>query len=122
MSTSISLRIQIIDAMNDHAKAQGWADRTFEFNRDMFEQAIMPILDKAIEGGDLLLTRNMAKRIPVPEAILGWVRGMQAFAASVKMQEATVSKRDLLRMVYSLGESATQALKDVEGKDQPTPN
>ena len=107
-----SLRWQIIDAMHDYAKAQGWADRTFDFNVQMFDEAIMPVLDAAMKAGELLLHRATTPQKPVPEAIIAWLEGCSYTIADLHRFEATVSKRELLDALYRFEESIAKALAD----------
>lgn len=109
-----SLRTQVIDAMNAHAKAQGWADRTPAFNADMFEQAIMPVLQKAMDAGALLLSRNTGPRLTSNEAVKKWLQQFGTLMVRIDAQHPTLSKRDLLRVLDSLAREAHNALVDME--------
>lgn len=107
-----SLRQQIIDAMNAHTKLMGWGDRTPTFNINMFDEAIMPVLDAAMTAGELLLHRVTTPQKPVNESIVDWLEACCAMVGSVHRLEHTASKRELLRLLYSLEENAIIAVAD----------
>lgn len=112
--TPPSLRKQMIDAMNAHAAAQGWADRTPAFNADMFEQAIMPVLQKAMDAGQLLVGRNTKDRIPVHTAVMRWLEQVVGHVRMVEQEEATISRRQLLKIISQFGENAQLAVNDAK--------
>ena len=106
MNNQDSLRTQIIEAMNNHSKT-GLAD-----NADMFDLAIMPVLDAAMKAGELLLHRATTPQKPVNESIVAWLDGCCTVIATVHHQESTASKRELLSILYQLEEAAIIALAD----------
>jgi len=108
--TPLSLRTQIIDAMNTHAAAQGWAERTPDFNADMFDQAIMPVLQRAMDAGALLVGRNTKDRIPVHVAVREWMRKVQLHVDYIRSHEAVISKRQALKVIYQFGDECGKAL------------
>lgn len=107
-----SLRIQIIAAMNQYALQKGWADRSFEFNAEMFEEAIFPVLDAAMKAGELLMHRATTPVLPVSDGIMVWLEQVTAMIADLHTREDTVSRRTLLNALYQFEESANMALAD----------
>lgn len=110
--TPPSLREQIIDGMNAIAKAQGWADRTSTFNQIMFDEAIMPVLQKAMDAGMLLVGRNTKDRVPVQESIMGWLQQVIDHVAMIRGEESVISKRKCLDVIYQFGENAEWAFNE----------
>ena len=107
-----SLRKQIIDVMNKYTIAKRWADRTPEFNAEIFDNAIMPVLTAAMKAGELLLHRATTPQKPVAEAIMDWLDACCSMTAKLHGLEDTASKRELLRIIYQLEENAIKALAD----------
>ena len=112
---SASLRNQIITAMDEQARLMGWADRSADINANMFDGAIYPVLEKAIENGNLMLSRNTKQIIPVPTAIKNWLVGVISLAKQVEERQHTVSKRQLLNLFHALEEQAQRAYEDAYG-------
>lgn len=104
-----SLRAQIIEAMKDYG-----IDVSPCSPEMLFDVAIMPVLQRAMEAGELLVSRNTRPRITMPEAAKKWIAGMVGFAEDVRQEEAIISKRQLLSIIYNLGESAARAMADIE--------
>jgi hypothetical protein len=115
-----SLRKQIIDAMTRYALKRQWAGRSIEFNIDMFDEAIMPVLDAAMKAGELLLHRATTPMKPINEGIVDWLDSCCLVIATVRPIEPTVSKRELLHILYQLEEGATVALSDARRCNQET--
>lgn len=112
MNNQDDLRTQILAAMNAHTLQMGWADRTPIFNMEMFDSAIMPVLAKAMEAGELLLHRNTAPPKPINDRIMDWLENSCLSITKVFEQEATVSKRMLLNFLAIMGDNAQKALAD----------
>lgn len=112
--TPPNLRTQIVDAMRPYF-IQG---SHIPLPETVFDQAVMPVLQKAMDAGQLLVGRNTATRIPVHEAVITFLQGMRNFRNRVRENEATVSKRQLLTMLNQLGDDAERALKDASGIEQ----
>lgn len=62
-------------------------------------------------------------KAPLPEteeefqiAMILWMRRMVFYAGEVKSNEAPVSKRHLLRILYKIGEEAKSILETIEGE------
>lgn len=116
--TGQSLRVQIVEAMNRYAKEKGWADRTPIFNADMFDEAIMPVLEQAMEAGQLLVGRNTKDRKPVDVRIKHWLEEVVGHCRMLEKEEAVISKRQCLKVIYQFGENAEKALTQVNMLEQ----
>jgi hypothetical protein len=108
-----SLRAQITAAMDAYASTRGWADRSAEFNTEMFDQAIMPVLDAAMKAGELLLHRATKPQLPVSDSIKLWLEMTCASIIGLRAAEKTVGRRELLETLYHIHDSAEVALGDV---------
>lgn len=103
---TVNLRTQIIDAIaKDLPKPQA---------EQIFDEFIWPILSRAMENGELMVSRNTQKVIPVHAAATHFIAGMAVLAMRVKADENTISKRKLLNIIASLGESSERAVADIE--------
>jgi len=106
MNNLDSLRAQIIESM----KVYCYKYKFYTLNEQMmFDGAIMPVLDAAMKAGELLVHRATTPQKPVSDAILEWLDGCCSVVAKMRAQEATVSKRELLRVLYQLDEGAGAA-------------
>lgn len=103
-----SLRVQIIEAMRPYFIS----GTHIPMPETVFDQAIMPLLLAAIEAGELLLHRATTPERTVDENILIFLYNMCASIAKVRAQENTVSRRELLNILYHLDESAGRAAAD----------
>ena len=104
-----SLRTQIIDSMKAYCDKY----KFYTLNEQMmFDEAIMPVLDAAMKAGELLVHRATTPQRPVDEAVLIFLYNMCASIAKVRVQEETVSRRELLNILYHLDESAGRAAAD----------
>lgn len=110
---SKSLRTQIIDAIGCQT---GWEESA----ETLFDEAIYPVLEKAMENGNLMLSRNTSKIIPVPTAIKNWLVGVIALAEQVEQQQHTVSKGQLIQLFKGLQEQAQRAYEDAYGHGADT--
>jgi hypothetical protein len=106
MNNPESLKKQLIDAMSGRL-GLGVAESVF--NHDLW-----PVLEAAMKAGELLVSRNTQEQIPVAAAIKGWLEGCVTVMARIREDEHTVSKRQLLRVLFELDAVAQQALKDSE--------
>jgi hypothetical protein len=104
-----SLGAQLTDAMRKRL-GDGVAESVFKHD-------LWPVLEAAMKNGELLVSRNTAPRIPVHEAVVGWLEGVLVVMRRVKADQATISRGKLLSMVLQLGEIGEQALKDSQAQD-----
>lgn len=116
MNNQDSLRKQIIDAMAEFGRREyGWSEDTIvAYVDDMFDVAIMPVLEAAMKAGVLLVHRATVPQKPVPDAIMQWLESCLHIVATVRPLEPTVSKRELLNMLYQLEKGAAEAVKDAK--------
>lgn len=106
---SPTLRAQIIEAMRPYES------RLIPANAELvFDEAIMPVLQKAMDAGALLVSKNTGPRISVPDAVKRFLDGILSLATQVQKLEATVSKRELLNMIYSMAANAASARTDID--------
>lgn len=111
MNNPDSLRKQIIDSMKLYCDKY----KFYTFNETMmFDEAIMPVLQAAMKAGELLVTRNTQPQIPVAEAIQGWLEGVLTVVARVKQNEKTISRAQVLKILFDLERVAQQALTDAK--------
>lgn len=100
------LRTQLIDAM------------CFKLQRDvaerLFDVALWPVLEAAIEAGTLTVWRNTVKPIPVHLAVHIWLKGFLKLVEQIRGQEATTSKAAILKLLYQLEDQAKTAFNDAE--------
>lgn len=106
-----SLRTQIIEAMRNSCCEYCGKEGTINVEA-MFDNAIYPVLEKAMDAGALLVGRNTKDRIPVHKAVLDWLQAVESHVQFIERNESTVSKRSLLKVIYQLGKSASNALHD----------
>lgn len=111
MNNRDSLRTQIIEAITVF---QGW--EYGELNeRDidsLFDDAIMPVLEAAMQAGELLVHRTTTPEKPTAEKIMEWLENLCNSIAKVRDVEASVSKRTLLSVLYIAEEHGLKALAD----------
>lgn len=115
MNNRDDLRTQIIEAM----KASPRFDAYRIFNGDaegLFDEAIMPVLEAAMKAGELLVHRATEPQKPTAEKIMEWLEGSCHSIAMVRDQEATLSKRQLLKVLYILEENGLKALADARAE------
>ena len=103
--------MQLIEAMTQRLGAP-LADSVFQHD-------LWPVLDKAMEAGELLVARNTVKQLPVDTALKTWLEGCLVVIATVHQQEKTISKGGLLKLLYDLEASATRAMQDCKAIDGP---
>lgn len=108
--TPPSLRTQIIDSIIAYDNGVAWRMDSPEV---LFDKAIMPVLQKAMDAGDLLLGRNTGERIPVHVAVVKWLEQVKEHVDMVRTKEAEISRRQYIKMIYQFGESAERALNDI---------
>lgn len=111
-SDSLTLRDQIISAIDHHADEHESILNAF----DLFDEAIMPVLQKAMDAGELLVSRNTQPRTPIPEAVKAWIEGVINLCTQVDVAQHTVSKRQLLKLFRVVGEQATRAKADIDAR------
>lgn len=105
-----SLRQQLIDAMKDYGIGASPCSPEL-----VFEKALWPVLDKAIEAGELLVHRNTGPvQKPVHEAITAWLEVVGWTVQKVKAEEHTVSKAILLKLLYDLDTQCQVALSEAK--------
>lgn len=85
----------------------------------VFQRDIWPVLDAAMTAGELLVSRNTQPTVSVPEAVQTWLEGVLKVVAEVRAVEATVSKRELLTLLYKLEMNGAKALADIKGTLTP---
>lgn len=113
MNNRDGLRTQIIEAMTNHfIRYSDDFVRCQKTATDAFDEAIMPVLDAAMKAGELLLHRATTPQKPVNEGIVEWLERCCHVIASLHHHEPTVSKRELLNVLYQLEEGANIALAD----------
>lgn len=108
MNNMDSLRTQIIEAMQQHQ----YKTYCGASSQELFDAAIMPVLDAAMKSGELLLHRATTPQKPVNESIVAWLEQCCHIVATIHPQESTVSKRELLSIIYKLESSGNIALAD----------
>lgn len=113
MNNRDDLRTQIIESMKLYCDKY----KFYTFNeRMMFDEAIMPVLDAAMKAGELLVHRATEPQKPTAEKIMEWLEGSCHSIAMVRDQEATLSKRQLLKVLYILEENGLKALADARAE------
>lgn len=105
-----SLRTQIIEAMQEYKLANYYRADVPE--SEVFDKAIMPVLEAAMKAGELLLHRATTPQRPVADGIVFWLTSCQQIISGVRQVENTVSRREVLKILYELEESAIVALND----------
>lgn len=105
VDTPPNLRDQIIEAIALH---QGWEESA----EILFDKAIMPVLQRAIDAGALIVGRNTGPRIPIHQAVMVWLEQVTGHVMMIRTEEATISRRQLLKILYQFGDNAEKALAD----------
>jgi len=117
MNNRDSLRTQIIEAMRAYDIKLGRNDWSMD---DIFDEAIMPVLDAAMKAGELLMHRATTPQLPVNDSIMAWLQGCCAVIAGIHLEEHTVSKRELLKVLYQLEAGANTAVAEARSVNQNT--
>lgn len=107
--TPPSLRTQLIEAINNH-KIDLSSDTTI--GEDMIDTAIMPVLQKAMQAGELLVGRNTKDRVPVNQGIIAWLEHVIVHVVMMRSNEAIISRRKALEVIYQFAEQAERALHE----------
>lgn len=107
--TPTNLRDQLIEAINAYEDFPGnvWGEH-------LFDSAIMPVLQKAMDAGTLLVGRNTKDRIPVHTAVMRWIEEVVGHVMMIRKEEAVISRRQLLKIIYQFGDNAERALSDAK--------
>lgn len=113
MNNQDSLRTQIIAAIE---ASELWNMHRIDIvDADVFfDSAIMPVLDAAMKAGELLLHRVTTPQKTVPDALVWWLEGCCNVITKVHAEEKTVSRRELLNILYQLEHSANKALEEAK--------
>lgn len=102
----------------ENLKEQLIASMEGRFGRQVAESVftcdLWPVLDKAIDAGELVVWKNTIPQKPVHEAIKIWLHGCLKQVKAIRAEEPTVSKTEALRALYQLALGAEQALKNAE--------
>lgn len=106
--TPPSLRQQIIEAI----KGAPAPDQEYGAAECLFDHHIMPVLQKAMDAGTLLVGRNTKDRVPVHKAVMSWLESVVGHVMMIRTEEATISRRQLLKIIYQFGDNAERALAD----------
>lgn len=102
----VSLRAQLIEAMTQRL-GSGVAE-------SVFQNDLWPVLDKAMDAGELLVARNTVKQLPVHQGITQWLEVVGWTIQHIRNEEHVVSKATLLKVLYQLDESCKTALSDAK--------
>lgn len=105
--TPPSLREQILEQMRPYL------DRGLKAE-EIFDRGIMPVLQRAMDAGTLLVGRNTKDRIPMHTAVMHWLEEVAGHVMMIRKEEATVSRRQLLKIIYQFGDNAERALSDAK--------
>lgn len=108
-----SLRKQILDAMNKHTGQMGCDGGSNVFNATIFDEAIMPVLEKAMAAGELLLHRATTPQAPVPERVVQWLEGCLKVIA-IMHQHKEITADEAMAVLAQLEDGARRALADVK--------
>jgi hypothetical protein len=106
MNNSDSLKKQLIDAMAPRL-GQLMAESVFQCD-------LWPVLQASMKAGELLVARNTVEQKPVADAILGWLEGVLIVVNRVKADEKTISRAQVLKILFDLERVAQQALTDAK--------
>lgn len=102
-----SLRHQLVTAM-----AVSLGDKRAQI---VFDTDLWPVLDASMKAGELLVHRNTGPvQKPVHEAITAWLEVVGWTVMRVKADEHTVSKAELLKLLYDLDENCQRALGEAK--------
>lgn len=110
-----SLRDQLIDALVQDGSAFSHRSNAEAF----FDARLWPVLDKAMEAGELLVARNTKPQKPVHEAVTFWLHEVVSTIERLRGIQHTVSKRGLLDALFYLQKSAQTALADAGSVQSP---
>lgn len=112
-----SLRAQIIDSMDTYRAKRFDNEKCHSITTgDMFDHAIMPVLDAAMKAGELLVHRATTPQKPTSQIVVDWLDNTCESIARVRQEEATLSKRMLLNVLYIIQENALKALADARAE------
>ncbi len=112
LDTPKSLRDQIIEAMDNHSLLYGRNEPTIE---QTFDEAIMPVLQKAMDAGELLVGRNTKDRVPVHKGIMDWMSMVcHHVDFIIRPSEAVISRRKCLDVIYQFAREAEKGLLEAK--------
>lgn len=117
VNTPPNLRKQIIAALNSYRLDVVNTPNQVSIAEDVFDTAIMPVLQKAMDNGALLVGRNTKDREPVHKEIIRWLETVIDHVKFINNNEETISKRKCLDVIYQFGDSAQKALIDARKID-----
>lgn len=111
-----SLRKQIIDAIKCFDTREGQFKPALEdgYITNLFDEAVMPVLDAAMKAGELLLHRATTPQKPVPEAIVNWLEETVACIGKVLDAKPVPTQHELTMLLIQLEGSAKTALADAK--------
>ena len=101
-----SLRQQIIEAMT-HRLGANLAESVFTLD-------LWPILEAAMQAGELLVARKTIEQKPIADGIIIWLMQCLSTIEVIKAGEAQISRRRALDTLYQLAVSAEQAVSDAK--------
>ncbi len=105
-----SLKEQMIKAMEQRLGAP--------LAKSVFDHDLWPVLDAAMTAGDLLVARNTVPQTPVHKALVQWMENSLKVITFVRKEEAAVSRRAALRIIYQIEDGAQRALNDARKNQQ----
>jgi hypothetical protein len=117
VNTPPSLRTQIIDAMNAYRMDVVGTPDNVSIAEDVFDKAIMPVLQQAMDAGQLLVGRNTKEREPVHQSIIDWLKKTLGHIRMLEIEDATLSRRQAFEIIYQIGLHAERALADAEANN-----
>lgn len=103
-----SLREQIIESMRGYTLSY---DARFIMADEMFDMAIMPVLERAMKAGELLLHRATEPVPQVSDAIVTWLEGCLKVIATIHRTK-DVTAQEHMAVLAQLEDGATRALAD----------
>ena len=105
-----SLKEQLIKALEKSPRAY----LSQSVAKNIFEYDLWPILEASINNGNLLLVRNTGLQKPVGEAIEEWLKTVLWFCQRIRADEATISRRKAIDLIYQFEREAQKALTDAQ--------
>lgn len=98
------LRTQLLDAMYTRLGST--------LATEVFDCDLWPVLEKAIEAGELLVWRNTQPVVPVPEAITTWLKAVVNKIDGMRPFMTRMSRKEALNLIIQLHDQAKKALED----------
>lgn len=89
---------------------------------EIFDAKLWPILESAIDAGEVLFARPEAPQPTISNSIIAWMKRVTVLAFNIECDKHTLSRAKAIKLLIGLGEQAERALKDAEAINHLPPS